>query len=226
MNKKIIIFFICILLLSIVFLYVRSKENKVNDDSQTSEIPAPQYPVIPTPDDFYHYENVRLGFSLSIPKEADCQENKVCPIKVYENGKDPIVYVNREYDFQYPDTSTTTYERLKDNPNIISGWKILFQKVNSQKEAIDFLKKQYGNGCKVQSMKESLQKGVYDVVLEGTAFEIPVDQQCILNFLYQIRYFPERHILATWVMGQEARFVLGQKSDFDPIMADSFKFLK
>jgi hypothetical protein len=47
---------------------------------------------------------------------------------------------------------------------------------------------------------------------------------CFVNYITHIKYSPERKLVASWDIGQDANFVR-EEEVLDIIMTDSFKFI-
>lgn len=195
-----------------------------------------------TSSDMYLYTNEKYGFSLQVPKQVsnvgiDCGE-KTLPTKVFdiEGG----IYISSEYFFQYnPKTNTcdktdNSIESMSEPEKIyVPNWKFVVKEINSDIELENFLKERYGNGCIVGEQKLTTQNGVFDVFIQADGKD-PAETECFVNYVTAIKYYPEKHKVVSWNLGQEPTFwkydpvntVPGLDPSYDADMLSSFRFIE
>jgi len=106
------------------------------------------------------------------------------------------------------------------------AWKLIIREINNDQELSSFIKEQYGSGCSLG--EKELQNGVINVLIDGYYNKETgkINRECMLNFMYVLKYIPQKNIAVTWSGGQDASFV-GKNSEvvYDNEMVDSFQAL-
>jgi hypothetical protein len=193
------------------------------------------------------YTNNLLGFSIKIPKTASeyggvCTNGKLdtglVPVKTFSD--DLGTYITFEYFYEYPTNNncqkTTTNLNIIDqranqwkngtgNNLIVPGnWHIITTKVDNDNDLENFIKTNYGTGCKIGA-KSLSPSGVYDVKILGDGLDLGTTK-CPINYIYALKYSPDLHKAATWGIGQAVVFSSsGYKQEYDSDMVNSFKFI-
>lgn len=201
------------------------------------------------------YSNFNLGFSLKVPKNAiggaPCiwkgpeagdhsyrPATGLVPVKVFEdvNG----VYVNMEYRYQMTGETSENgryffsgCEKQMLTPEILKSespqtWHIVSEKVTNDQELEAFIQKHFYPGCKLGQKKQSLQTGVFDVSVTGDSQppdENGITTKCFINYMYVIKYSPEKQRVFTWDLGQSIKFSGSETENYDEEMVKSFKVL-
>ncbi len=105
------------------------------------------------------------------------------------------------------------------------SWKIIIEEVENEDYVKTFAQNKYGTGCDTMTLEESTQEGVYDVMMSA---EVDLDEtgfpNCFINYISFLKYAPEKGLVATWDVGQDANFYLDNET-YDYPMAESFEFL-
>lgn len=199
------------------------------------------------------YTNHKLGFSIWIPKASmngygDCEwkgdegdpsyrpVGKMTKLKVFEHKGG--AYIAHEYVYELsgktekPDGRTwfsdcnkemNSVERLKEDKTNI--WHIEVEKITSEEELENFMKRRWGSGCSVGEKTPAEQEGVFNVEIEGDG-KSPNESECHNFFVsFEIRHYPEKQKVVTWCRGQDVSFWNeGYKEFYDGEMYKSFKF--
>lgn len=193
------------------------------------------------------YTNNQLGFSMQIPKTTSeyggsCVSGKLSnssvPVKIFNDNQS--IYITTEYFYEFPvnNICQKTINSLnivdqranqwknggKDNLIVPKNWHIITANINNDSELENFIKINYGSGCKLGS-KSLSPAGVYDVKVDGDGLELDVSK-CPINYIYALKYSPEFHKIASWGIGQEVVFSSDNyKQSYDADMVNSFKFV-
>jgi len=215
----------------------------------TPTLAAQKEPTLVSLDNTWNlYTNYQLGFSLKVPKistgAAPCAWNDKngdhsyrpasgpVPVKIFEepNG----IYVDHEYTYKLTgetkennrsffsgcDKETITLSSLKSERQT---WHIISEKVTNNQELLAFVKKNFQPGCEIAGKKPSSQTGVFDVEVKDE--RPPETSECFLNYMYVLRYIPEKGVAFTWDMGQEVKFYSDNNASYDGEMLKSFLVL-
>jgi hypothetical protein len=193
------------------------------------------------------YTNSGLGFTLKIPKETweqiSCtKENNsyhtelgLVPIKVFEDTKS--IYIKSEYThkvsgesqqadgtytFSKCDKVVTSLSTLKAEQAVT--WNIKIVPINSDAELDQFLKQEYGKSCSLGTKTAATQTGVFDIQIKGDGKDL-AETECPINYRTVVKYYPAKHVIAKWDMGQDDSFGDGKGTSYDDEMKKSFKFL-
>lgn len=183
-------------------------------------------------DNWNLYSNLKLGFSLQIPKEGrleghvrgDTEYFAINKIEIIEKGN--IVYISSGNEYQYGNiqksvkSNKSEIKRVKGVP-----WAILVKKVRSDTQLKTFIKQKYGSSCKLGTKTPSKQKGVFDVEVVGDGKDLD-KTKCPLNFITYIKYYPKAKKVATWDIGQAPNFEIDGGEPVDDKMSDSFMFME
>lgn len=209
--------------------------------------PTPVGPSLTSVDVIWNlYTNSNLGFSIKIPKistgGAPCTfENNSyrpatgpVPVKVFEepNG----VYLAHEYRYEL------TGETIEGGIHNFSGcekadntlaylqsesprtWHIVSQSITSDAQLTAFIKAQFQPACNLGEKTVSTQPGVFDVKVLGDGKE-PGESECWLNYMYVLKYSPEKQRAWKWDLGQAVTFYGEGNEEYDSEMKNSFKVL-
>lgn len=217
-----------------------------NESSQTN-------PVSDNPSDpFTTYTNNKLGFSIKVPKTAanmygNCTwvdagskssfrpKTELTPVKVFENGDS--TYIAFEYAYQLTDKTTidgqSYYKDCKKVDTTIAQldqgrrtWNIISKQVNNDAELDAFIKQRFGSGCSLGEKTASAQPNVFSIkVLDDEEYmEI---SECVLNFMFVVKYAPTINRVFTYDRGQAATFAktLDYSVVYDDEMDKSFRVI-
>ena len=195
------------------------------------------------------YTNNKIGFSIKIPNVSSefggvCSGGKLdvatVPVKVFDDAFG--AFITYEYFYEYPvnnscqktvnDLSivnqrasqwkTNPTNPLFDPPN----WHIITANVSNDTDLENFIKANYGTGCKLGT-KTLSDNGTYDVRVEGDGLDLG-ETKCPINFILAIKYSPEFKKAATWAIGQSIVFAADKdfNNAYDSDIVSSFKFFK
>lgn len=105
-----------------------------------------------------------------------------------------------------------------------SLWRIKVATVNGDTALEQFIKDNYGKGCKLGT-KTLISNDTYKVTVQGDGKDLE-QTECPLNYMYAVRYSPSRQKAASWGIGQSINFSSeGNKTAYDTEMVNSFRFL-
>jgi len=179
------------------------------------------------------YTNYDLGFTIKFPKKTNWGGANHKP-EIIEDGE--IVYITSS------DIQKNEVLKIKEsNKSIFEkangvSFAILVQKASGEKDLDKFIKNRYDTTCNFDGIKETKQKGVFEVLFSGDAggednFGPPTN--CFINYTTVVRYSPSKELVAAWDIGQAINFDDGDiLKDYpagvglDMIISDSFEFLK
>lgn len=207
-------------------------------------------PIISTPPEevWKTYTSAELGFSIKYPEmvygssyRCDSKKPFYVPLKVFEDDKNEIVYIVKEYFYRgkydeklgkYIGPCEKITRSLKSLQGGWSGgWSILFRIVKNEDELNKFIKDNYGKGCFVGEKELWKQKGVYKIRIEGEDWGPKTDlgtTTCPWSYNYKILYAPKKNKLMSINLGQECGFGTDYNSEdykcYDDTMIDSFRF--
>jgi hypothetical protein len=192
------------------------------------------------------YTNYDNGFSIKVPKVAaeyggKCVDGKMdvetVPVKIF---KDTLgAYITFEYFYEYPTDNncqkiTNSFSIIdqranlwKTNPQnhlfVPSNWHIVTAKVENDSELENFIKVNWGSGCKLGE-KTLNSSGVYDVKVQGDGLDLS-ETKCPINFVLALKYSSELKKVATWGVGQSVVFSANNfQTTYDQEIIGSFKF--
>lgn len=218
----------------------------------TSKINTDSYTTPNESNGLLTYTNKRLGFSIDIPETAfslygGCQwvededapsyrpKEELTPVTTFE--EDNGVYIAFKYAYELMGRkevngySTFSECEKKDNTlEILKSenrtWHIITEEIKDDTALTNFIKDQFGSSCSLGEKTESTQEGVYDVKVKGDGLDMEYSN-CVVNYMYVLRYSPVKQRVYTFDRGQS--FAFPQLSDFskvyDDTMEDSFKIL-
>lgn len=210
-------------------------------------ISKPIYTLTSIDNTWNQYTNNQLGFSMQIPKTTSeyggsCVNGKLnvstVPVKIFNDNQG--IYITTEYFYEFPVNNacqkTTNSLNIVDqranqwksgnvnNLIVPKNWHIITANVKDDYELENFIKINYGSGCKLGS-KSLSPTGVFDVKIDGDGLELDVSK-CPINYIYALKYSPEFHKVASWGIGQEVVFSSDNyKQSYDTDMVNSFKFI-
>ena len=211
-------------------------------ESADESTPVPsqaQNPALTSIDDTWNqYINVRIGFSMKIPKQVQVTDTQRIAVDVFEDPASPEeVFIATTHWAPYgnPDAlRKTTWSDLKaaNIAGTLLSWHIVSQQVRNDAELTAFLKNRYGKDCTI-GVKKLMHPGVYDVII-GNGMP-PDEGDCFVNYITIIRQSTERQQVVAWNMGQDVTFIGAprdaspeelQAAIYDQEMAGSFRFLE
>ncbi|MFA7686111.1 MAG: hypothetical protein WCX95_04925 [Candidatus Gracilibacteria bacterium] len=198
------------------------------------------------------YTNNKYGFSIKVPKKMYHSYGSMCtsvddsyrpkggfvPVKIFENEN---VYISSEYFYNLTGetvrngiSSYSGCEKVTNTLLVLEdkaysqqlSWKFVVKDVANDSELNTFVKEQYGSGCEVGAKNISTQEGVYDVSIQADLGDLGKDQ-CFLNYMTVLKYYPEKKEAISWDLGQSSTFA-GDKFQqivYDLEMVKSFKFI-
>jgi hypothetical protein len=118
-----------------------------------------------------------------------------------------------------------TEQNLDDKNMLLQYWTLKTETINSDQDLLAYIKRTYGTGCSVGDKTLSNQSGTYDVTIKGDGLGLDLTK-CPINFMYVIKYSPEKKKLVNWDRGQSCYFAASsQMNCYDDEMENSFKFL-
>ena len=249
--KKIKIFIILVLIIVLSGCVSKNQPENIQQNISIEEnITVEQY------SDWQFYRNEKLGFEIKYPKSVQnsiCKlennnlyslESGLIPIKIFENGN--IVYIGPEYfmekkgttiiglDYYYSECEQVdnSIEFLNDrNLDMWQGsWKIIIKDdIYTDQDINKFLKNFYsnfGNNCVLGEKQPTSQEGVYDVFTYYDDKDLD-GADCFINGRTVVKYYPERHKIAAWLIGQEWVFWGDTRNNifYDEEMIESFRFI-
>ncbi len=223
-----------------------------------SEKPAKKESELTSLDNTWNlYTNHNLKFSMQIPKNIYHSFGSCNWVEV-EKSYRPAMGLVPVATFELEDRvfiSTTFFyqlggETVKDGTHYYSecnkvdnslpklqdknvfqqqDWEIIAAKVTNDTELENFIKGNYGTGCKVGEKKASTQEGVFDVLIDtggAASLEEAEAHGCAINYMYYLKYSPQRSEAITWKFGQSYNFFKTATYDaYDEEMVKSFKFV-
>jgi len=110
-------------------------------------------------------------------------------------------------------------------------WEITTKRVKNDKEINFFIKDYFGEGCELGEKKESSHPGVLVLEINGYYNEKTneINPNCMLNYMYVLRYIPKTKTVFAWSGGQEATFQVSDRDKglfkepiYDNEMVESF----
>jgi hypothetical protein len=203
--------------------------------------------IVSVDDEWNLYMNYDLGFSMKIPKNiyhgfgaCDWKEDEnsyrpklaSVPVKVFEDTNN--VFISTEYyyslsgerieeDIHYYsscDKVENSLTRLRDK-NVFQqqDWEIIGAEVANDTQLTKFIQDNYGAGCGLGEKKVSSQEGVFDI-------EITRGESCPINYMYYLKYAPDKGRAITWVFGQAYNFYKdANHAAYDEDMVASFRMI-
>ncbi len=228
---------------------ISKKEGIKKEEVQKKEDAPP--PVISTPPEevWKTYTSAELGFSIKYPEmvyggsyRCDSKKPFYVPLKVFEDDKNGIVYIVKEYFYRGkydeklgkyigPCEKITRSLKSLQGGGRSGGWSILFRIVKNEDELNKFIKDNYGKGCFAGNKKLWKQSGVYEIKVKGEDWGPKTNlgmTTCPWNYTYKILYAPEKNKLMSVNLGQECQFGTDHNSEdykcYDGEMINSFKF--
>ncbi len=152
-----------------------------------------------------------LGFSMDLPpgvaafEDPSRQRTFIAPV-AYGEGKE-----------------TTLASLTTDPESMVTGWMVSRTDINDEAALNEWVRVHYGPACTVVEQAPTAQDGVFDVLLEGDG--LPLDEtNCVLNFVYEIRYQPSQQRVFSWELGQGTRFISDDDTvTYDMDMSESFR---
>ncbi len=213
------------------------------ETSNASSSARPFVPSGPLAERSTLYSNARFGFSVLIPtylsqSPSQCEYSPFpingYPVKVVEDGDvtyiTPAMYGDLPYDealssfgpcFNVDVTLETIEKDMLDSTFYYHGWKMVGQKnIANDADLLSFIRQWYGSGCGIQAKTPPAHPGTFDVEIAGYESDSTAQgSSCPLNFLYAVKYSPEKQTAVLWKIGQDGRF-----EDMDMEMAASFRF--
>lgn len=197
------------------------------------------------------YTNQDLGFSIKFPKAA--MGDAPCELKTGETGREsyrpvqgsvPVkvfeepsgLYFAHEYRYELTGETVengvsyfTGCEKVANSlaylqANSPRTWHIVSQKVVGDAELTAFIQAQFQPACQLGEKTVSTQPGVFDVKVLGDGKE-PGESECFLNYMYVVKYSPEKQRVWKWDLGQAFTFYEAGNEEYDSEMKNSFKVL-
>ena len=228
---------------------VQEKEQELlNDPDSTDDVEAPQEQN----SELKTYVNEKLGFSIDIPTTAvnpygACKwvedetkssyrpKEAFTPVTTFEDNDS--VYIAFEYSYELAGREETDgysyFSKCEKKDNSLTllksdnrTWHIVTQTVKNDAELTTFIKEQFGSSCNLGEKKLSAQAGVFDVAVKGDGLDMEFSN-CVLNYMFVLKYSPEKQKVYTFDRGQSTAFfqLLDFSKSYDDVMEESFKIL-
>jgi len=109
------------------------------------------------------------------------------------------------------------------------SWEMVKADVSNDSDLEAFIQDNYGSGCKVGEKSQSTQDGVLDVRIDTGGYsdlEEARAHNCLINYMYLIKYAPAQKRAITWAIGQSYTFFKDvQHAAYDEEMIASFKII-
>ena len=103
-------------------------------------------------------------------------------------------------------------------------WDIKVGTVANDTQLLAFIQKNYGQSCQI-GKKTGNSNGYLDVKIEGDGKDME-ETQCLVNYIYALKYSPALQKAATWGVGQGLVFYTDSgQTPYDMEIVSSFKFL-
>jgi hypothetical protein len=146
----------------------------------------------------------------------------------YELGGETVV--NDTHFFSQCNKVDNSITKLQDKNSFQEqDWEIIKGNIQSEVGLDGFIKDNYGPGCKVGEKKPTTQNGIFDITIDNGGYSGPAEAAthgCLVNYIYVLKYSPERSKAFTWKLGMSTKFPKTANWDaYDTEMADSFKFI-
>ncbi|MEA3355524.1 MAG: hypothetical protein U9Q63_03515 [Patescibacteria group bacterium] len=165
------------------------------------------------------------------------------PIQVLEDNSS--VYIVSEYYYQLAGKTKETvglgtrsyYSECNKTPVTLSlladthylmFWEIVTKDVKDDYDLEQFIKDEYGAGCKLGEKKASPQDNVFNILIDKGEFidlKEAIKRNCLVNYMYEIKYSPELNKAVSYKRGQDASYRSSLNKTFDDEMDKSFQFL-
>jgi hypothetical protein len=236
-NILIVLFYISLLIISIVFFYNKTKNKNFNLEESNENI------------EWNLYHNEDLGFSIKVPLKVatvcKCPNNAMVnvPIKIFENDKKGIVYITPEY---YYDASWSSEEQkftkectkiiyssdmleVKEVKKPFLGWKFNINNIESEEDLLMAIKDNFGSTCEIKD-KVKDEQGNYEISLYGSDWDFNdgLESRCMINYSYRIIFCPNKGKMMSVILGQECTFGTDPNIKsyycYDEDMINSFRF--
>lgn len=210
--------------------------------------------LIEIDNDWILYKNETLGFSINIPKKVyhnygAClnqddgsyrPKGDMVPVEVFEDNYS--VFISTLYFWRLgeieDDNGVNRYmkcEKIENNIDELNNndafeqqkWEIVTAHAENDEEVLQFIKENYGNGCKLKEKTTTGINGVFDVKIDAGSYESMQEAEsadCLVNYSYVIKYSPEKKLVVTWKIGQSYNFFKDSSFDsYDEEMIESFE---
>jgi hypothetical protein len=251
MTRKWILSIIIIIVLFVGGFVILKQANWPDEEQLASTDPGLNEHNIVSEEEIKEYVNNEIGFSMQIPREVYmkgedstqvfnirvCEDNENGNIFLYYNSEQPIKKIKDEtvQHFEYKYTQEEECEKIKKDGSFnlanlslpsLHGLTFKVEKIEEQEDIISFVKDEYGGSCEVESTEEvEKDDGIYKKVKVGpfvlsTSDE---DEDCIVNYIYQILYSPKFNKLVSVKLGQDVNFLDQEGDAFDYKIIDSIK---
>lgn len=162
-----------------------------------------------------HPEYVDLSYGANW-----CYDNRggLVPLKIYDDGD--VLFIRQSFHYQKDEnrncikidrTLDWVREREKDNTSI-SIWEIkITDNINNDEDLNNFLKDQYGQGCKLKD-KIPLNDTTYTISILGDGKDFG-ETECPLNYITRTIYSPAQGKIASWDIGQDCNFAYDRNNN-------------
>jgi hypothetical protein len=205
----------------------------------------PPFAGVPLADRSTRYMSNQFGFSLLIPTKlnpstCDGASAGTGKVIVLEEGNSLYFTPDTFYDWTMNDLndyskgytchlktgSLATVKGLMEGYSNFPlwyhfGWQMVVdQNIQNEEDLLSFIRRYYGSTCEIDQITPAEQLQTMDVIIRGdTGDDTAYESSCPLNFIYALKYSPEKRTAVTWKVGQDGRF-----DDLDYDMIDSFRF--
>ena len=166
--------------------------------------------------------------------------SKEVPLQVLENQND--VYIVPAYSYELSgktiensifyfskcdktDIDLNSILNMSENKFLGPHLKFFSQNVVNDTQLEQFIKDSYGKDCKLGKKSPLSQVGAYDVEIDGIVSPSDDSKECVVNYMYSIRYLPSKNKVVAWNLGQACNFAYPTQMDCqDTEMSSSFLF--
>jgi len=167
-------------------------------------------------------------------------EFKLVPVKIFEDNN--AVFISSKYYyglggetkedsvsyFSECNKVTNSLTLLKEDKSYQQSWEIISEEAINDQELDSFIKKHYGPTCKLEEKTSTRQQGTFSLSIDVGDFQ-NVDEAsergCLVNYVYALRYFPQKNRVITWKLGQASTFYRDPNNPYDEEMRQSFEFI-
>lgn len=148
-----------------------------------------------------------LGFVIGLPASVHIGgDGETAPVRAFEEPSRNRTYVAAA---EYDDPATPAFDRKETTIAALTGtasytipsWTIHSADVEDDAALGRWVTEHYGPDCRIAERVPTAQEGVDEILLESGG------ENCVLNYVFEIRYQPSRRRVVYWDIGQDANFI-------------------